>query len=82
MAKRRKFYLYQRQKRRGKYWYVCFLDPQTGRQGTAKSIDVLKERLGLGDNEATTNRDDAAIIANKALESGIVFSGGAEEHFS
>lgn len=82
MAKRRKFYLYQRKKKRGDYWYVCFIDPQTGRQGTAKSIDVLKERLGLGDNEATTNRDDAAIIANKALEAGIVFSGGAEELFS
>ena len=82
MAKRRKFYLYQRKMKRGDYWYVCFLDPQTGRQGTAKSIDVLKERLGLGDNEATVNRDDAAIIANKALEAGIVFSSGAEELFS
>ena len=82
MAKRRKFYLYQRKKKRGSYWYVCFLDPQTGRQGNAKSIDVLKERLGLGDNEATVNRDDAAIIANKALEAGIVFSSGADELFS
>ena len=82
MAKRRKFYLYQRKKKRGDYWYVCFIDPQTGRQGNAKSIDVLKERLGLGDNEATVNRDDAAIIANKALEAGIVFSSGAEELFS
>lgn len=82
MAKRRKFYLYQRQKKGGKYFYVCYLDPETGRQGNAKSIDVLKEKLGLGDNETTTNRDDAVIIAHKALEAGLIFNNGAEECFS
>ena len=82
MAKRRKFYLYQRQKKGGKYYYVCYLDPETGKQGNAKSIDVLKEKLGLGDNESTTNRDDAVIIANKALEAGLIFNSGAEECFS
>ena len=82
MAKRRKFYLYQRQKKYGKYYYVCYIDPETGKQGNAKSIDVLKEKLGLGDNETTTSRDDAVIIAHKALEAGLIFSSGSEECFS
>lgn len=82
MAKRRKFYIYQRQKKHGRYFYVCYIDPETGKQGNAKSIDVLKEKLGKGDNEATINRDDAVIIANKALEAGLIFNTGSEVTFS
>lgn len=74
MAKRRPFYLYQRKKKGGDYWYVCYINPETGKQDNAKSIDVLKERLGIIGNSAITHRDDAAIIANKALEAGIIYS--------
>ena len=45
MAKRKAFYLYKRKKKHGAYWYVCYINPDTGAQVTAKSIDVLKERL-------------------------------------
>lgn len=72
MAHRSEFYLYKRKKKRGSYWYVCFIDPKTGKQGNAKSIDVLKERLGLMDLKSVKRRDEAAIIAHKALERGIV----------
>lgn len=42
MAHRRSFYLYKRHKKNGDYWYVCFLDRETGKQLNAKSIDCLK----------------------------------------
>lgn len=74
MAHRTEFYLYKRKKKRGSYWYVCYLDRETGRQGTAKSIDVLKEKLGIRDFSSVTRRDEAVIIAKKALDSGLIFS--------
>ena len=73
MAHRTEFYLYKRKKKRGNYWYVCYLDRQTGKQGTAKSIDVLKQKLGINDYSSVTRRDEAVIIAKKALDSGLSF---------
>lgn len=72
MPHRSEFYLYRRKKTRGTYWYVCFVDPRTGRQETAKSIDVLKEKLGMMDLRSVRRRDEAAVIAHKALERGIL----------
>lgn len=74
MAHRSEFYIYKRKKKRGQYWYVCYLDPETGKQGTAKSIDVLKERLGIMDFRSVTRRDEAVIIAKKALDMGLIFN--------
>ncbi len=74
MAHRTEFYLYKRKKQKNSYWYVCYLDRSSGKQMTAKSIDVLKEKLGMGDFKSVTRRDEAVIIAQKALENGIVFS--------
>ena len=74
MAHRRAYYLYKRHKKGGDYWYVCFLDKETGKAGNAKSIDSLKERLGIMDFEKTVRKEDAAIIASKALEKGILTS--------
>lgn len=82
MAKRKAFYLYKRKKKHGSYWYVCFINPDTGAQENAKSIDVLKERLCLGYGSSVTSRDEAAIIANKALEAGLVFSRSASMSFN
>ena len=66
MAKRKAFYLYKRKKKHGAYWYVCYINPDTGAQETAKSIDVLKERLDAG----------------KALEAGLVFSSASSMSFN
>lgn len=74
MAHRLEFYIYKRKKQKGQYWYVCYLDPDTGKQGTAKSIDVLKERLGIMDFRSVTRRDEAVIIAKKALDMGLIFN--------
>lgn len=82
MAHRRSFYLYKRHKTKGDYWYVCFLDKDTGKQMTAKSIDCLKERMGIMDFSHVSRKEDAAVIANKALESGILFSNNANVLFS
>ena len=71
MPHRSEFYLYKRNKQKGSYWYVCYVDPITYKQGTAKSIDVLKEKLGLWDFHSVKRRDEAAIIAKKALDKGI-----------
>lgn len=82
MAHRQEFYLYKRKKTRASYWYVCYIDRESGKQGTAKSIDVLKERLGIFDNKPTTRRDDAVIIAKKALDSGIIYQDKGSLMFS
>ncbi len=74
MPHRCEFYIYKRKKKKGSYWYVCYLDPETGKQGTAKSIDVLKERLGLMDFKSVTRRDEAVIIAKQALDKGLIFT--------
>lgn len=73
MAHRKEFYLYKRKKKRGSYWYVCYLDRESGKQGNAKSIDVLKEKLGVFDNTPITRRDDAVIVAKRALDAGIIY---------
>lgn len=82
MAHRRDFYLYKRHMKKGDYWYVCFLDRETGKQMTAKSIDCLKEKLGILDFKSVTRIEEAAIIANKAIEKGIVFSKKRDMLFS
>ncbi len=71
MAHRREFYLYKRHKKGGDYWYVCFLDKTTGKAKSAKSIDCLKERLGIMGFGTIVRKEDAAIVASKALEKGI-----------
>ena len=72
MPHRSEFYLYKRKKTRGSYWYVCYVDPITGKQGTAKSIDVLKEKLGNAGIGSVRRRDEAAIIAKQALDRDLV----------
>ena len=74
MAHRTQFYVYKRKKTKRSYWYVCYLDPVTGKQGNAKSIDVLKERLGEMDFRTVTRRDEAVIIAQHALDKGLIYS--------
>ena len=81
MAKRRPFYLYQRKKKNGNYWYVCYIDPESGKQMNAKSIDCLKLELGYPDGETVRHRDDASHIAYKALDADIIFNKGANKSF-
>ncbi len=82
MAHRSEFYLYRRHKKKGDYWYVCFLDRETGKAGTARSIDVLKERLGMMDFSSVRRKEDAAVIAHKALEKGLLERRGGDELFA
>jgi len=73
MPHRKKFYVYKRMKKSGEVYYACFIDPTTGKQGNAKSIDVLALKLGLWEGASVRSYEDAVIIANKALEEGIIF---------
>ena len=82
MAKRKPFYVYKRQKKHGSYWYVCYINPDTGEQENARSIDVLKEKLSMGSGYTVTDRDAAVIIASRALDAGLVFSHGASLPFN
>ncbi len=82
MAHRREFYLYKRHKKGGDYWYVCFLDKETGKAGNAKSIDCLKERMGIMEFGSIVRKEDAAIIAKKALERGITENKSSNVLFS
>ncbi len=81
MPRRSKFYLYQRQVTNGKYWYVNFIHPETGVKMPGRSIDVLKEKMSLGYTESVKTKTEAIIIANKALEEGIIFDKGASVNF-
>ncbi len=82
MAHRREYYLYKRHKKGGDYWYVCFLDKETGKAKSAKSIDCLKERLGIMEFGSVVRKEDAAVIAAKALERGITGSSSGDVLFS
>lgn len=70
---REEFYLFRRQCKTGSFWYVKFIDPNTSIILTAKSIDVLKEQMGLGYTTTVRSRSRATVIAHKALESGMIF---------
>ena len=82
MPHRSEFYIYKRKKKRASYWYVCYLDPETGKQGNARSVDVLKERLGNMDFRSVTRRDEAVIIAKQALDKGLIFSSNQSIDFA
>ncbi len=82
MPSRRKFYIFKRTTKKGmKYWYVNYVDPETGAKNTVRSIDVLKEKLGLGYADSINNETDAIIIANKALEEGLIFERAGAVYF-
>ena len=78
---RKPFYIYKRQKQSNSYYYVCYIDPITGKQNNAKSLDTLKLKLGLG-IESIRHREEAALIAYKALELGLVFNNESDTPFS
>lgn len=81
MAHRTEFYLYKRKKTKGSYWYVCYLDRDSGKQMSAKSIDVLNEKLNGRDYSSVKRRDEAAIIAKRALDEGLIFSALSDKNF-
>lgn len=82
MPSRRKFYIFKRTTKKGKrYWYVNYVNPETGAKNTVRSIDVLKEKLGLGYADSINNETDAIIIANKALEEGLIFERAGTVYF-
>ncbi len=82
MAHRREYYLYKRHKKGGDYWYVCFLDKETGKAKSAKSIDCLKERLEIMGFGTIVRKEDAAIVASKAIEMGITDNANSKILFS
>jgi integrase len=54
-------------------YYVMYRDPNTQKRLTKKSIDRLKSKLNLG-YEIVTRREEATIIAQRALDEGIIFN--------
>ncbi len=82
MAHRLPFYLFKRKLKYGNYWYVCYLDPVSGKQTTAKSIDIINSKLLKRPSfTRIKRRDEAAIIAFKALEEGLIFAAEKEQVF-
>ena len=62
--------LSKRKKENGSFWYVQFKDNETGKYGTAKSIEALAKKLG--DNaHHITKRLEAESIARRAIEKGL-----------
>lgn len=62
--------LYKRQKKNGTKFYVTFVNPVTGVNGTAKSVEVLAKELGLG-REVITKRPRAEQIVRMAIDAGL-----------
>lgn len=82
MARRKRFYLSKRKKKHGTYWYVSYIDLETGKQQTAKSVEVLRERLGIREFHPIIHMEEACIIAQKALDAGIVQAGVSDQLFT
>lgn len=78
---RQSFFIYKKESRKKnskkseKFFYVWFLDPETGERtaGNRRSVDELNVLIG-NPPEHIRNRDRAVIIAQKALETGKAFS--------
>ena len=79
--KRKPFYIYKRQKQNSSYYYVCYIDPITGKQKNAKSLDTLKLKLGLG-IQSIEHKEEAILIAYKALEYGLVLNNESDIPFA
>ncbi len=58
-------------------FYVMYRDPVTNKRGTKKSIDKLKRNLNLG-FEHVSRLNEAMVIAQKALDDGIIFNNTKE----
>lgn len=76
------FYLHKREVTNGAYWYVYYLDPSTGKQRTAISINTLRKKLGIHDRTSINRRRDAEYIAQKALDEGVVTFGKGDPLFT
>ena len=65
----------KKSKKSEKFFYVWFLDPETGERTTGyrRSVDELNVLIG-NPPEHIRNRDRAVIIAQKALETGKAYS--------
>ena len=70
MAVENQFYLFKRKLKKKDSWYVCFINPADGKQGTAKSIEALRKALGLPGIHHVTRKSEASMIAQEALETG------------
>lgn len=68
-----KFTLYTRKVGKKKFLYVVFRDPQTNFRTKRCSIDELNFKLDDKTAKHITNRYEATLIAEKALERDIVF---------
>ena len=75
------FYLHKRKVVDGSYWYVYYIDPTTGKQRTAISINTLRKKLGLMDRTQITREKDVRLIAQKALDEGLVTFGAKDPLF-
>ncbi|MBK5200840.1 MAG: tyrosine-type recombinase/integrase [Spirochaetaceae bacterium] len=81
MGSRAPFTLCRIQNKEKFSYYVMFRNPISGKRCTKKSIDKLKASLNMG-YEVVNRRDEAIIIAQRALESNIIFSHNKKLTFS
>jgi len=54
------------------YFYALFRDPETGKRGSKKSVEALRQALGSHEQHPIRRRDEAIRICQQALEAGIV----------
>lgn len=62
--------LSKRKKENSSFWYVQFKDNETGKYGTAKSIEALAKKLGDNPHHIT-KRPEAESIARRAIAKGL-----------
>lgn len=67
----KKYSLYQIAKNGKKFFYVKFVDDETGKQLSPKSVEVLRKKLGISDRHHITKRPEAEYIVQKAIEKGL-----------
>jgi integrase len=66
------YYLCKKKKAKRFYWYAYFPDEKDPSKVNIKSVEALRKLLGIHDRNPITRKQEAAIIAQRALDAGLV----------
>jgi integrase len=72
MKKSTYYYLCKKKKSKRYYWYAYFPDEKDPEKVNIKSVEALRKLLGIHDRTPITRKQEAAIIAQRALEAGLI----------
>ena len=66
------YYLCKKKKSKRYYWYAYFPDESQPGKVSVKSVEALRRLLGVNDRTPITRKQEAAIITQRAVDSGLI----------